>query len=92
MSSSCFAADFTNADDLFKIATITFADAATLCFLSETGRVYTVEYTADFLTIPQVWNEFTNGIPGTGDLIHVDDTNQTSNRNYRVRVGIAPAP
>jgi predicted outer membrane repeat protein len=75
--------DFTDEHDVFGVADVT---SGGITFDSVTGRVYAVEFNENLLVVPQVWTEFTNGIPGTGSAIMIHDPDDATNRNYRVRV------
>ena len=65
---------------------------ASVSFATLTGRLYAVDRNDDLVAVPQLWTEFTNNIPGTGSPIEIVDPDVTNitNRNYRVRVGLAP--
>lgn len=60
--------------------------ASSVSFNSVTGRLYAVDRNDALLAVPQIWIEFTNNIPGTGNPIAITDPLPGTNRSYRVRV------
>lgn len=80
----------TNAASFFAVQSIPSMGPAQIQFASVTGRLYAAEYNADLMPNPQVWTEFTNNIPGTGGALMIMDTDEATNRYYRVRVMLAP--
>lgn len=58
-----------------------------LQFSSVTGRLYAADYINNLAATPQLWIEFTNNIPGTGNPI-VIQTPATTNRTFRLRVSL----
>ncbi|HMP97960.1 MAG TPA: choice-of-anchor Q domain-containing protein [Kiritimatiellia bacterium] len=77
-----------DADDVWRI--LETDTAGSLSFNTRTGRVYAADYNDDLMATPQIWTEHTNNIPGTGSAIEIMHTSGATNRNYRVRVGLAP--
>lgn len=76
--------DFTDPNDLFEAASLTL-DGVT--FLTETGRVYAVDYTEGLVSEPQVWTALTTNISGTGAALVIEDPSIASSgpsRSYRV--------
>jgi hypothetical protein len=76
-----------NADETWGIEAGT---AGSLTFNTLPNRLYAVDRNDNLYAVPQVWTEFTNNIPGTGGAIEINDPLPGTNRNYRVRVGLAP--
>ncbi len=78
-----------NPDDTWRILAATHHSVS---FNTLAGRVYAVDRNDNLVAAPQVWTEFTNNIPGTGGALIISDPDSATatNRNYRVRVGLAP--
>jgi hypothetical protein len=81
---------FANSNDVFEVSGVSVMNPASISFDSVTGRVYAVDRNDALIPEPQVWTEFTNNIPGTGSPIMIDDPDDVTNRNYRVRVMLMP--
>jgi len=78
-----------NSNDVLKVESISVASPVHVVFPSSSVRVYGVDYNDDLLP-PSLWLPLTNGVPGTGGSIAVIDSVSTNQRNYRIRVGLAP--
>jgi len=79
--------DFANSNAFFAVSTM---GSGSIGFDAVTGRVYAIERNDALMVTPQVWTEFTNNIPGTGGSMVINDPLPGTNRNYRVRVQLAP--
>jgi len=77
-----------NADDTWGVDAV--IGPASLSFNTLSNRLYAVDRNDKLLAVPQLWIEFTNNIPGTGGPLVITDPLPGTNRNYRVRVGLAP--
>lgn len=82
--------DMMDSNSVWEIEGFRIMSPASLTFRSVVGRVYACDYSEDLAVIPQVWTEFTNDIPGTGASIMIADPEEATNRNFRVRVRLAP--
>jgi hypothetical protein len=78
--------DFADSNSYFMVSGVSVMSPASITFDSEIGRVYAADRDDALLPEPQLWIEFTNNIAGTGGAIMINDTNDATNRNYRVRV------
>ena len=78
--------DMMDSNSIWKIGGVSVMSPASILFDTVTGRDYAIDYNDALVPNPQVWTEFTNGIPGTGGAISIDDPDDATNRNYRVRV------
>ncbi len=75
--------DFANSNNVWEVSGL---GSGVVAFASLTGRVYAVDRNDHLFTVPQVWTEFTNNIPGTGGPLMITDPLPGTNRSYRVRV------
>ncbi len=79
--------DFMDPNDVFRTSGVM---GGGVLIDSVAGRLYAVDYNDDLSAEPQVWTEFTNNIAGTDGPITIHDPDDATNRNYRVRVELAP--
>jgi len=79
-----------NSNSVWKIASLTVTNPASISFATAAGSLYAVDRNDALIPNPQVWTEFTNNIPGTGNPITISDPLPGTNRNYRVRAQLAP--
>lgn len=61
------------------------ANQITLDFPSVLGRTYRIQWT-DTLVTPVSWNTLSNAIPGTAELLHINDTMTSTQRFYRIQI------
>lgn len=79
----------TNRLDSLRIQWVSITDAACrLDFNTRPGRLYGVESAVD-LSPTTVWSEVTNNIPGTGSLVTVTTSVETSPRFYRLKARLS---
>jgi parallel beta-helix repeat protein len=81
---------FADSNDVFEVSGVSVMSPATISFGSELGRLYAVDRNDALVPNPQIWTEFTNNIAGTGGQLIINDPLPGTNRNYRVRVKLAP--
>lgn len=61
------------------------ANKLTLDFPSVLGRTYRIQWT-DNLATPVSWNTLSNAIPGTAELLYINDTMTSTQRFYRIQI------
>jgi hypothetical protein len=61
------------------------ANKLTLDFPSVLGRTYRIQWT-DTLVTPVSWNTLSNAIPGTAQLLQINDTMTSTQRFYRIQI------
>jgi len=76
----------TNAASTFAIA-VKDPNGFEIEFNSQTGRLYSVEYTTNLAS--NNWDSVTNNVSGTGELIDIVDEESSNARFYRVKVELA---
>jgi hypothetical protein len=79
------ATDPNDGSSFFSVEILPGRTPVTVSFMTRTGRVYGVEYSAG-LSDPPSWQPLTNGIPGTGGVVTVEDPTGADARFYRARV------
>jgi len=78
-----------DSNSFFHIDSISIMSPPEVKIDTVVGRLYAADYNDNLAAAPQVWTEFTNNIPGTGNPIIITDPLAT-NRNFRIRVQLAP--
>ena len=82
--------DPTNARSYFRIAAVSPLPVDTVTFMSSARRYYTLQRCTDLCTGPWSNTVDQTGIPGTGGLTSLCDTNPAPEAFYRVDVHVTP--
>ncbi len=76
--------------DVWKITSLPNTNPTWIEFNTVIGSIYSVDRNDQLEITPQIWNEITNNIPGSGGMITIVDPVPGSNRAYRVRAARSP--